>query len=60
MKFTFWRKKTVIELLKQHLILMTHDEKIQHLKAIIPLVCDGCHVSKNPTTKEGMRHATKN
>jgi hypothetical protein len=48
MNLTFWRKKTIIELLEQHLCLMTFDEKVAHLKAIIPQVCQGINVSKNP------------
>ena len=48
----FWKKKTIIEVLNQHLALLTHDEKIEALKAIVPEVCNGAHVSKNPPTKD--------
>jgi len=59
MNFTFWKKKTIVEILKQHLILMTHDQKIEHLKAIIPLVCPGVNVSKNPPTKDKRKPKVK-
>jgi len=55
MNFTFWRKKTVIEILKNHLILMNDKEKVEHLKAIIPEVCEGIHVAYNPKRKEAVK-----
>jgi hypothetical protein len=57
MNLTFWRKKTVIELLEQHLCLMTKDEKIAHLKAIIPQICPGVNISRNPP--KGAKKAVK-
>ena len=48
MNLPFFKKKTIIELLEQHLSGMNHDQKIEHLKAIVPLVCPGVNVSKNP------------
>lgn len=52
MNFKFWKKKTVLEILNQQTCLMTHDEKIEYLKVIIPQVCPGVNVSKNPKKKE--------
>jgi len=49
--FKFWKKKSVIEVLNQHLSKMTWDEKVDHLKTIIPMVCPNCHVSLNPKHK---------
>lgn len=48
MNLKFWKKKTIIELLNQQLALMTHDERVEHLRAIVPRVCPGAHVSLNP------------
>ena len=48
MNFKFWKKKSVIEVLNQHLAGFTRDEKIDHLKTIIPRVCEGVNVSKHP------------
>ena len=52
MWYEIWKSPTIIEHLNKHLKGMTHDEKIEALKAIIPLVCEGAHVSKNPPTKD--------
>lgn len=52
MKFIFWRKKTIIEILKQHMATITDSEKIEHLKAIVKEVCPNCHVSLNPTKRK--------
>lgn len=57
MNLTFWKKKTIIEILDQHLAPMTLDEKIEHLKTIIPKVCPGVNVSKNPP--KGVKRAVK-
>jgi len=48
--YNFWKKPktSIIDHLNAHLKPFTHDEKIEHLKAIIPLVCPGVHVSLNP------------
>ncbi len=51
------KKKTIIELLEQHLSLMSHEEKIEHLKAIIPQVCEGVSVYRNPNRKKEVNHA---
>ena len=48
MNFTFWKKRTIIELLNQHLVLLSHNEKVECLKAIVKEVCPGAHVSYNP------------
>jgi len=42
------KETTIIDHLNTHLKPFTHDEKIEHLKAIVPLVCPGVNVSKNP------------
>jgi hypothetical protein len=34
---------------------MTYDEKVEHLKAIIPEVCPGVHVAYNPKRKEAAK-----
>ena len=57
MNLAFWKKKTIIELLEQHLSGMTHDQKIEHLKAIIPQVCEGVSVHKNPP--KGVKRTVK-
>lgn len=41
-------KLTIIQHLNAHLAGMTHDERVEALKAIVPEVCEGAHVSKNP------------
>lgn len=39
---------TIIDRLNAHLAGMTHNEQVEALKAIVPLVCEGYHLAKNP------------
>lgn len=50
--YEIWKSPTIIDRLNKHLAGMTHDERVEALKAIVPEVCPGAHVSKNPPTKD--------
>ena len=36
MKLIFWKRKTIIDRLNEHFKKMKYEEKIEHLKAIVP------------------------
>ena len=50
--YEIWKSPTIIQQLNKHLAGMTHEQKIEALKAIVKEVCDGVNVSKNPVRKK--------
>jgi len=46
--YEIWKSPTIIQQLNKHLSGMSHEQKVEALKAIVPEVCPGCHVSFNP------------
>ena len=50
--YEIWKKKTIIDRLNDHLSGMTHDQRVEALKAIVKEVCSGVNVSKNPVRKK--------
>jgi len=52
MWYEIWKSPTIIQQLNKHLKGMSHEQKVEALKAIVPEVCEGAHVSKNPPTKD--------
>ena len=48
MWYEIWKSPTIIQQLNKHLKGMSHEQKVEALKAIIKEVCSGVNVSKNP------------
>ena len=46
--YEIWKSPTIIQQLNKHLAGMTHDQRVEALKAIVKEVCPNCHVSLNP------------
>ena len=46
--YEIWKSPTIIQQLNKHLKGMSFEQKVEALKAIIPLVCPGAHISLNP------------